>query len=237
MWTTAAASPTTRLIVASTRRTALMRQRRTYTMAIARQVSPLISDGLVMHEDPNATNTVSYSKAHEQHQVYLRTLRSILPTLALPALDHHPDCVFVEDCLVAVGNTVVVTRPGHVSREGEVASLRDVVMQLGMNVVSMMSDDDANNNNNNNDDSNKPRLDGGDVLYTGRHMYVGLSGRTNAAGVQFLESAFPELSVVPVWMPPNSALHLKSVVTHCCCLVEPWLGCLAWPSVGLATQK
>lgn len=153
-----------------------------------------------MHEDPNNTE-VSYTKAHEQHQVYLRTLRTILPTLALPALDHHPDCVFVEDCLVAVGNTVVVTRPGHASREGEVASLHDVVVQLGMNVVSMMSQDAA-------------RLDGGDVLYTGRHMYVGLSERTNAAGVQFLESTFPELSVVPVRMPPNSALHLKSVVTH-----------------------
>lgn len=211
MWTTATvmARSTTRRFIANTRhRTALTRQQRPYTMAIARQVSPFISDGLVMHEDPNANSTVSYEKAHEQHQAYLRTLRTILPTLALPALDHHPDCVFVEDCLVAVGNTVVVTRPGHVSREGEVASLRDVVMQLGMNVVNMMTDDDSSN------DSNKPRVDGGDVLYTGRHMYVGLSERTNAAGVQFLESAFPELSVVPVWMPPRSALHLKSVVTH-----------------------
>ena len=34
-------------------------------------------------------------------------------------------------------------------------------------------------------------LDGGDVLFTGRHVFVGLSSRTNKAGVDVLRRSFP----------------------------------------------
>jgi dimethylargininase len=180
---------------------------RKYTLAITRQVSPQISDALVMKRDENSgdnsssstTTTLSYSVAHEQHQNYVKTLRSILPTMELPYLDGHPDSVFVEDCLVAVGTTVVVTQPGHASRRGEVSSLRTVVEQFGLD-ISVMSGD--------------AYLDGGDVLYTGRHLYVGRSSRTNDAGIQHLQhQAFSTLRIIPVDIP-SSTLHLKSLVTH-----------------------
>jgi dimethylargininase len=35
------------------------------------------------------------------------------------------------------------------------------------------------------------KLDGGDVLFTGREILVGLSSRTNQAGVEAVEAAFP----------------------------------------------
>jgi dimethylargininase len=180
---------------------------RGYTLAITRQVSPQITDAVVMKQDEeassstttnNTTSPLSYSIAQEQHQNYVKTLRSILPTMELPYLDGYPDCVFVEDCLVAVGTTVVVTQPGHSSRRGEVSSLRHVVEQFGFTVAVMEGD---------------AYLDGGDVLYTGRHMYVGRSSRTNDAGIRFLEQTFPELRILPVTIP-SSDLHLKSVVTH-----------------------
>ena len=35
------------------------------------------------------------------------------------------------------------------------------------------------------------KLDGGDVLFTGREILVGLSSRTNQAGVEAVQAAFP----------------------------------------------
>lgn len=67
--------------------------------------------------------------------------------------------------------------------------------------------------------------DGGDVLYnSGRgDLFVGLSSRTNGAGVAFLRGAFtPSMGVRVIPVPlldilqgeGPSFLHLKSIVTH-----------------------
>ena len=39
-------------------------------------------------------------------------------------------------------------------------------------------------------DSTGATVDGGDVLYTGTELFVGISNRTNQAGVDFLRTAF-----------------------------------------------
>eukprot|EP00546_Thalassionema_frauenfeldii_P022231 CAMPEP_0178906300 /NCGR_PEP_ID=MMETSP0786-20121207/6745_1 /TAXON_ID=186022 /ORGANISM="Thalassionema frauenfeldii, Strain CCMP 1798" /LENGTH=196 /DNA_ID=CAMNT_0020577985 /DNA_START=299 /DNA_END=889 /DNA_ORIENTATION=+ len=102
-----------------------------------------------------------------------------------------------------MGRTAVVTTPGHDSRWGEVTSMGDIVQQLGMKVVNMTEEDP------------KATLDGGDVLNTGRHMYVGLSNRTNSEGFRVLEKVFGEsIKVIPVKLSTSSVLHLKSAVTH-----------------------
>lgn len=58
--------------------------------------------------------------------------------------------------------------------------------------------------------------DGGDVLYTGRHLFVGLSERTNAAAVDVLTNVFhKDVHVQSVdELEDDAALHLKSMVTH-----------------------
>jgi dimethylargininase len=110
--------------------------------------------------------------------------------------------VFVEDTMVSIGKTAVMARPGHSSRQGEVASMRDVALQLGMNVIDM--------------DDPEATLDGGDCLFTGRHLYVGISQRTNEKGFRELEKVYKDFTrVLPVPLPLSCAsLHLKSVVTH-----------------------
>jgi len=54
-------------------------------------------------------------------------------------------------------------------------------------------------------------IDGGDVLFTGREFFVGLSTRTNIAGARGLAAAFPEYPCTPVKV--SGDLHLKSLVT------------------------
>lgn len=175
-------------------------QARCYSMAIARSVAPSLIDALSMSSEKPP---ISYEAAHQQHSDYIDTLREFVPTLLLPFLPDHPDCCFVEDTVVAIGNIAVVTQPGHSSRRGEVDSVRRVCLELGMDVLDMRIN------------SPTATCDGGDVMFTGQHLFVGLSERTNEDGVKMLAQSFCGVEVVAVFMPNDCpALHLKSIVSQ-----------------------
>lgn len=55
-------------------------------------------------------------------------------------------------------------------------------------------------------------LDGGDVLFTGREFFVGISKRTNESGARAVADAFPEYPVTPIPIP-GKFLHLKSCMS------------------------
>lgn len=44
----------------------------------------------------------------------------------------------------------------------------------------------------------KAKLEGGDVLFTGKEFFVGISDFTNEAGARAVASAFPEFPCVPI---------------------------------------
>lgn len=176
-----------------------------HNFALARQVPDSFTNSITKYS--NAKDPIHLDLAKSQHDLYVSRLRTRIPTLELPPLEAHPDSVFVEDTVVAHHKRVVITRPGHESRQGEVDSIRDVLRQMGMEVWNMR-DTDAT-----------AVCDGGDVLNTGRHMFVGLSDRTNQAGADMLQTVFDggtatNLPVISVPMDVNDALHLKSIVTH-----------------------
>jgi dimethylargininase len=68
----------------------------------------------------------------------------------------------------------------------------------------------------------KATLDGGDVLFTGREFFVGLSQRTNEAGARAVAAAFPEFPVTPIRVP-NRLLHLKA----CLSMAGPDIICIS----------
>ncbi|KAL7527099.1 hypothetical protein ACHAWF_002037 [Thalassiosira exigua] len=180
-------------------------------IAIARDIPDSFVDAVVAHHSAD-DSPVSLALAREQHHKYLSKLRRHVPTICLPAIEPHPDCLFVEDTVVAVGDTAVVTRLGHVSRRGEVDSIKDILSQLGMNVCDMRSDGD---------ETEGALCDGGDVMFTGRHLFVGMSDRTNDRGYQFLRDSFScrglhedDVISVPPVVAGKEVLHFKSAVTH-----------------------
>ncbi|KNE57208.1 hypothetical protein AMAG_02949 [Allomyces macrogynus ATCC 38327] len=153
-------------------------------------------------------NSIIVDKAFAQHDAYEHALHQFVPNVVIvPADDKHPDGNFVEDTHVAVGRVVVATLPGHELRRGEVPpmaeAVRKVVGEKGW-YYNMA-------------DAGEAYLDGGDVLFTGVHLLIGLSDRTNPAGAAFLERAvkdhYPSLSVVTVDLRAQPRLHLKCVVT------------------------
>ena len=185
--------------------TAPLGRQQQFNFAISRDVPASFPEALTHYAQ--GTEPIHLERARRQHETYVSTLREFVPTLCLPPLDEHADSVFVEDTVVAIGKTAVITNPGHVTRQGEVDTIQDVLSRLGMNVLDMRSDFG--------DKSELALCDGGDVLYTGRHLFVGLSKRTNRQAVEVLSQAFDGVTqTIAVPMDGDEALHLKSVVTH-----------------------
>lgn len=60
-----------------------------------------------------------------------------------------------------------------------------------------------------------PTCDGGDVMWTGRHLIVGLSARTNDAGALCVKEVFQAENAQTLVVPClASDLHLKCAMTH-----------------------
>jgi dimethylargininase len=161
-------------------------------------------------QDESSEETISLIKARQQHEQYIRILKQHIPSvICLPAVEDHPDCVFVEDTVVAVGTTACVTRQGAPSRQGEERDVKQALRSAGIGNIHDMDEIDS-----------LATCDGGDVLYTGRHLFVGLSTRTNPAGAKVLSDVFEGLNVPVITVPliylpiSHQTLHLKSVITH-----------------------
>ncbi len=116
----------------------------------------------------------------------------------VPPADDCPDAVFIEDTVVMIGATAVMTRPGADARRGEVAGAATTLESLGYSVRYL---------------DGPGTLDGGDVLKVGTTVYVGLTGRTDAAGIERLAEAVRPLGSSVVAIPTTKVLHLKSAVT------------------------
>src|SRR5256714_5978262 len=109
--------------------------------------------------------------AAEQHRAYREALRACgAEVVTLPPVDELPDSVFVEDMAIVLDELAVLTRPGVESRRAEVEIIEPAVARL--RPVARVEP--------------PATLEGGDVMRAGRKLYVGLSPRTNAAGVSAL---------------------------------------------------
>ncbi len=166
------------------------------SVAIVREVPDSFSLSLVA-ADPAPVFDLPAARA--QHAVYAAALAEQgIEVRAVPADESHPDCPFVEDVAVVLGEVALVTVPGAPSRRREVGPVAEVLAEL-IETASMML---------------PATLDGGDVLVMGTTVYVGRSQRTNAEGIRRLTEVGGSqgLRVVPVAM--ERALHLKSVVNR-----------------------
>lgn len=142
---------------------------------------------------------IDLGKARAQHEGYRAALRAAgAEVRVLPALDHLPDAVFLEDTAVVVDEVAVL---GSLGAESRAAEPEEVLTAL---------------------ESHRPvrrlgragaTLEGGDVLRIGRTVYIGRSRRTNVAGIQALRSLLDpfgyRISIVPV----EGCLHLKTACT------------------------
>ncbi|XP_063237879.1 N(G),N(G)-dimethylarginine dimethylaminohydrolase 1 isoform X3 [Bacillus rossius redtenbacheri] len=142
---------------------------------------------------------IELEEARRQHEAFVRLLRELgLDVIELPPDESLPECVFVEDTAVVCNGLALIAKPGAATRAKEVETIRAVLKkELDLPIVEI-ADDTA-------------KLDGGDVLFTGREFFVGLSEWTNEAGARAVAAAFPEFPCTPVKV--TESRHLKAMVT------------------------
>lgn len=161
-------------------------------IAITRAVSPRLANCELSFQ---SREPIDVARAIEQHAAYQAALTELgAEVTCLPTLDDCPDCVFVEDPLLVLDEVAIVTRMGTESRRGETASLaRAVASYRDLHYVEAPA-----------------TLEGGDVMQIGKTIYVGLSRRTNIAGIQQLARLVEPFGY---WVTPveiRGCLHLKS---------------------------
>jgi dimethylargininase len=163
--------------------------------ALIRRPSPRLADGLTTHIERVQVDT---ELAEKQWSGYVRALADQgWDPVEVPAVDESPDGVFVEDTVVLIGDTAVITRPGADSRKPETAGTEATLTDLGYPIVKLAGG----------------TLDGGDVLKVGRTVYVGRTLRTDAAGIASLRNICAPRGFTVVAVPTSKVLHLKSAVT------------------------
>lgn len=188
-------------------------------IAITRQVSPRMSECQLTHL---ARAPIDVKRATEQHQAYEKCLEGLgCRVTSLPAEPELPDSVFVEDVAVVFDELAILARPGAESRRAEVASVGKA-----LEPYRKLERIEA-----------PGTLDGGDVLTVGKQVFVGLSQRTNQAGIEQMRALLAPHGYSVESVPVERCLHLKSAVTQVAegtLLINPaWLDRSAFPSFEL----
>ena len=138
--------------------------------------------------------------ATAQHEDYERALTEMgARVLSLPEQPDLPDAVFVEDPLLVFDEIAVVTRPGAAGRRAERDTLAEAIAPFRS--IHRMTE--------------PATLEGGDVMRIGRDVFVGLSSRTNAAGIDELARTLAPYGYKVHPVEVRGCLHLKSA---CCSL-------------------
>jgi dimethylargininase len=168
------------------------------TLALVRIPSSNLAEGELTHLE---RTPVDAELADVQWEKYVAALEAEgFTTVEVPAADGFADSVFIEDAVVILGNTAVLTSPGAESRRGEIEGVTSAIpgLDLGMETETITL---------------PGTLDGGDVLKVGNTVYVGRGGRTNAEGIRQFRAIAAARGYEVVAVPVSRVLHLKSAVT------------------------
>jgi dimethylargininase len=136
--------------------------------------------------------------ARAQHREYERCLETLGCTVQrLDAGADMPDSVFIEDIAVVFDELAVITLPGAPARRGETPAVDQALVEY--RTLRYIEGPGT--------------LDGGDVLVVGRHVFVGLSARTNAEGIEQLRRLLGDHGYTVRAVQVSGCLHLKSAAS------------------------
>ena len=119
--------------------------------------------------------------------------------------DHgNPDAIYAYDPILVGAAGAVLLRPGKDGRLNEPGALEASLTEAGVPVAARIEAPGT--------------IDGGDTLWLDdRTLLVGRGYRTNAAGVEQLRAAFPDVDVLtydlPHWNGRGEVMHLMSLIS------------------------
>jgi dimethylargininase len=140
---------------------------------------------------------IDVERAIAQHAAYEAALTEAgFKVIRLPELADDPDAVFVEDTALLLDGHAVILRPGAASRISETESTAAGL--TGHYELHRIQ---------------SGHVDGGDVLRIGPTLYVGLSSRTDTAGISSLSDLVSPLGYQVIQAELRDCLHLKTGAT------------------------
>lgn len=167
----------------------------TFTHAILRLPSATCGHGLTTA----SLGAPDPAKTRAQFNAYVDAFLGLgLTVTVLPAAPAFPDSHFVEDPAVVMPEVAVITHPGAPSRQGEVVTIAPVLARH--RPIARMSA--------------AAHMDGGDVMLIGKRFFVGLSARTDAAGLREFANMVEPHGYEVIAIEVKDGLHLKSVVNY-----------------------
>jgi len=162
---------------------------------ITRRPSVRLHEGALTYME---RHPLDFELALAQHAAYRAAAAAAGGALIdVPAADEFPDSTFVEDVLLAFPECFVLCRPGAASRAGEPA-LMAPWLPSDRPTFAIPS---------------PATIDGGDVLQIGKDVFVGLSKRTNADGLDALGHILAQFGYAVRPVAVRGALHLKTAIT------------------------
>ncbi len=169
-----------------------------YTYCIVREPCEEMVNGLSSAN----LGVPDFQLALTQHRAYINALeRCCTSIVTLPADPQFPDSVFIEDPAILIGEAAILTRPGAVTRRGEMDGLRHVLSKYFPVIEEIHS---------------PGTLEGGDVIKIEDHYYIGLSDRTNKDGARQLMHILEKYGKSASTITLKRYLHLKTGIA--------WLG-------------
>ena len=143
-------------------------------------------------------STIDFARACRQHDAYCQLLRDCgAEVRVLDVNRHYPDSVFIEDTAIVLEEVAVLAAMGTESRRAEPAGI-ELELRKHRELRRIAA---------------PATLEGGDVLRLGRTLLVGVSSRTNGAGVMALEAIVRHHGYQVIQVPVHGCLHLKTACT------------------------
>lgn len=138
-----------------------------------------------------------YERVLSEQAVYAQVLRSLgVDVRTLPALDAHPHAMFVQDMAVVLPEISVIARPRDQTRLDELASIEEVLAPY--RPIGRIHSPGV--------------LDGSDVLEVEKHVFIGLSARTDRDGARQLSTILEPLGYTTSLVPLSGDVRLRSLV-------------------------
>ncbi len=164
-----------------------------FSRAITRKPAASIVAGLRAID----TGTPDLVRMLAAHDAYIKTLRETgAEVIELAALAEYPDSTFVEDTALCLPQGAILMRPGAPTRMGEVAEMAPTLREIYADVRPIKG---------------PGTIEGGDILVTAHEILVGLSERTDQAGVDELAELVSDWGyTVRTITIPDDVLHFKT---------------------------
>jgi dimethylargininase len=141
---------------------------------------------------------IDYQLATQQHENYCSLFRACgAEVVKLSESLAHPDCCFTEDTAIVVDELGIICSMGVSSRRGEISAVEKELAKYRpiahINLPAM--------------------IEGGDVLQIGKKIFVGISKRTNAQGIEEVTKLLKPkgYEVIPVHV--KGSLHLTTAAS------------------------